>query len=72
MLRTAGWVLILAGVAVWGVFVVARPAGAHPVAARFLPFHPAGVIPPGGCCRAPIASGTAGQSIRRRNGDARP
>ena len=45
MLRTAGRVLVLAGVAVWGVFVVAWLAGAHPVAARFLPFHLAGVIP---------------------------
>ena len=43
--RTAGRWLIGAGVLVWVVFAVAWVAGADPDAARFVPFHLAGVIP---------------------------
>jgi hypothetical protein len=45
MLRTTGRALILAGVAVWGVFVTAWLLGAHPDASRYLPFHLVGVLP---------------------------
>lgn len=43
--RTAGKVLILAGVAVWGVYLVLLLLDRHPSTAHFLPFHLLGVIP---------------------------
>lgn len=43
--RTAGRVLIAAGIGVWLVFVAVWALGGHPDAGRFLPFHLAGVIP---------------------------
>jgi hypothetical protein len=43
--RTAGRLLIAAGVAVWVVFAVVWLAGGDPEAGRFVPFHLAGVVP---------------------------
>lgn len=43
--RTAGRLLIGAGVSVWLVFAVAWAAGTDVDAGMFVPFHLAGVIP---------------------------
>lgn len=40
-----GRVLILMGVAVWGVWLAAELAGSEPAPGDYLPFHLAGVIP---------------------------
>lgn len=43
--RLIGRLLILAGVAVWGVWLAVRLAGGEPDVAHYLPFHLGGVIP---------------------------
>ena len=43
--QSVGRLLILLGVAVWGVYGVMALAGAHPEVRHFLPLHLAGVIP---------------------------
>ncbi|MEN8113427.1 MAG: hypothetical protein ABFS21_03475 [Actinomycetota bacterium] len=43
--RSVGRLLILFGVAVWGVYGVMALAGAEPQVSHFLPFHLSGVIP---------------------------
>jgi hypothetical protein len=43
--RTVGRLLIFAGAGVWVVFAVLWLARTDPDAARFVPFHLAGVIP---------------------------
>lgn len=45
MIRRIGKVLIYAGVAVWGVYLVLLLLGRHPEGSTFLPFHLLGVIP---------------------------
>jgi hypothetical protein len=43
--RIAGRTLILAGVAVWGVYAVVWIAGGEPDGRHYLPVHLSGVIP---------------------------
>lgn len=43
--RIAGRTLILAGVAVWGVYAVVWIAGGQPEGRHYLPVHLAGVLP---------------------------
>lgn len=43
--RRIGAVLILAGVSVWGIWLVVKLSGGDPDVSAFLPFHLAGVVP---------------------------
>jgi len=43
--RRLGKALIIAGVAVWAVWLLSRLTGGEPEVGHYLPFHLAGVIP---------------------------